>query len=97
MEFVSGYRDRIVEFSDAMAQWYRCFQTARSCHKEAHDVLRGGGVLHYPVDGSPYWILHLLDCATPPPAAISRLEQARVETAELSWQLLFVCLSVSDW
>ncbi|XP_062305967.1 zinc finger MYND domain-containing protein 15-like [Osmerus eperlanus] len=87
MELVSGYRDPLIEFSEAMAQWYRCFQTTRNGRnrdKHTDGEFGGYGFPHYPVDCSPYWILHLLDCTTPPPTARHRLEQANVDPSELS-------------
>uniref|UniRef100_A0A3P8ZV29 MYND-type domain-containing protein n=1 Tax=Esox lucius TaxID=8010 RepID=A0A3P8ZV29_ESOLU len=84
MELVSGYRDRMIEFSEAMAQWHRCFQTTRSGRKEANGNFWGYGFPRYPMDRSPFWILHLLDCTPPPPAAIPRLKQAGVEPSDLS-------------
>ncbi|XP_023995383.1 uncharacterized protein [Salvelinus sp. IW2-2015] len=83
MELVSCYRDRMIEFSEAMAQWYRCFQTTRRGRKEPHSDFWGYDFPRYHMDRSPYWILHLLDCAAPPPAAIPRLEQAGVDPSEL--------------
>lgn len=84
MELVSGYRDRMIEFSEAMAQWYRCFQTTRRGRKEPHSDFWGYDFPRYHMDRSPYWILHLLDCAATPPAAIPRLEQTGVDLSELS-------------
>ncbi|XP_046904742.1 zinc finger MYND domain-containing protein 15-like [Hypomesus transpacificus] len=87
MELVSGYRDPLIEFSEAMAQWYRCFQTTRNGRnrdKHTDGEFWGYGFPRYPVDRSPYWILHLLDCTTPPPAARPRLEQANVDPSELN-------------
>ncbi|KAK6323047.1 hypothetical protein J4Q44_G00053860 [Coregonus suidteri] len=83
MELVSSHRDRMIEFSEAMAQWYRCFQTTHMGRKEAHCDFWGYDFPRYPMDRSPYWILHLMDCAAPPPAAIPRLEQAGVDPSEL--------------
>ncbi|XP_014061944.1 zinc finger MYND domain-containing protein 15 isoform X2 [Salmo salar] len=83
MELVSGYRDRIIEFSEAMAHWYRCFQTTRRGRKEPHSDFWGYDFPRYHMDRSPYWILHLLDYAAPPPAVIPRLEQAGVDPSEL--------------
>ncbi|XP_010886363.2 zinc finger MYND domain-containing protein 15 [Esox lucius] len=66
-----------------MAQWHRCFQTTRSGRKEANGNFWGYGFPRYPMDRSPFWILHLLDCTPPPPAAIPRLKQAGVEPSDL--------------
>ncbi|XP_063043208.1 zinc finger MYND domain-containing protein 15-like isoform X2 [Engraulis encrasicolus] len=87
MELVSGYRDRLIAFSETMAQWYRSFQT---CPKSPHD--KGGfsdafgyGPPRYPVDKAcPVWMLHLLDCTTPPPSAHDRLEQSEIDPADLA-------------
>ncbi|KAJ8008026.1 hypothetical protein DPEC_G00100460 [Dallia pectoralis] len=83
MDLVSGERDRLFEISEAMAQWYRCFQTSRSLRKEAKGDFWGYAFPRYPMDRSPFWMLHLLDCTPPPPAAFPRLKQAGVEPSEL--------------
>ncbi|KAL2079439.1 hypothetical protein ACEWY4_025183 [Coilia grayii] len=87
MELVSGYRDRLIAFSETMAQWYRSFQT---CPKSHHDKgclsdAFGYGPPRYPIDKAcPVWILHLLDCTAPPPSAHNRLEQSDIDPADLA-------------
>lgn len=86
MELVSGYRDRLVAFSETMAQWYRSFQTSPKADREK-GALRdswGYGPPRYPIDeASPLWILHLLDCTAPPPTVHSRLNQSNIDLADL--------------
>ncbi len=73
-ELVSANRDPLLEFSDTMAQWYRCLQTGRT---EQPDVKTR------PPDSSPYWIIHVIDGSGPAPAA-GRLKRAGIGLSELS-------------
>ncbi|XP_072542877.1 zinc finger MYND domain-containing protein 15-like [Salminus brasiliensis] len=71
MEFDSGYRDRLLLLSRAMADWHKQYDVSRSSPKKR--VGREGRV-RLPVDRTcAHWILHLLDCAAAPPAARARL------------------------
>ncbi|KAK1797146.1 hypothetical protein P4O66_008532, partial [Electrophorus voltai] len=77
MEFSSAYRDPLLAFAEAMSQWYRRYRDTLSQNC-------GASVTQLPVDrASPRWILHLLNCATPPPAAKARLEQVAIDPSEL--------------
>lgn len=67
MEVVFGNRDPLVEFSDTMAQWYRCYQSAQTEPQ--------GPSPESPVDSSPYWIIHVIECSEPLPGA-GRLKRA---------------------
>lgn len=87
MELVSGYRDRLIAFSETMAQWYFSFQTCPKLHREKEGGLSdtwGHGPPRYPIDNtSPLWILHLLDCTAPPPTVHSRLNESDIDPADL--------------
>lgn len=78
-ELVSGNPDPMLEFSDTMAQWYRCFKTART---EQRDEMRGPRS-KYPADRSPYWIIHVIDCFNSLPEA-GGLKRAGITLSELS-------------
>ncbi|XP_044040603.1 zinc finger MYND domain-containing protein 15-like [Siniperca chuatsi] len=77
-ELVSGNRDPLLEFSDTMADWYRCLQTARA---EQRNVMRSPCGKR-PLDSSPYWIVHVMDCSGPVPVA-GRLKRAGTCLSEL--------------
>ncbi|XP_026859571.2 zinc finger MYND domain-containing protein 15 [Electrophorus electricus] len=80
MEFSSAYRDPLLAFAEAMSQWYRRYRDTLSQNC-------GASVTQLPVDrASPRWILHLLNCATPPPAAKARLEQVAIDPSELRFE-----------
>uniref|UniRef100_A0A4W4GXB0 Mitochondrial splicing suppressor 51-like C-terminal domain-containing protein n=1 Tax=Electrophorus electricus TaxID=8005 RepID=A0A4W4GXB0_ELEEL len=86
MEFSSAYRDPLLAFAEAMSQWYRRYRDTLSQNC-------GASVTQLPVDrASPRWILHLLNCATPPPAAKARLEQVAIDPSELS-----KCYNEKNW
>ncbi|XP_041093300.1 zinc finger MYND domain-containing protein 15-like [Polyodon spathula] len=59
MEFVTGYRDSLVDFTDAMFRWYRAYLVERGAAESlAGREDRCAGL---PVDAaSPRWILHVL-------------------------------------
>lgn len=76
-EVVCGNRDPLLEFADTMAQWYHSFKTARSKQRNMTNSSK------YPLDGSPYWIVHVMDCTGPVPA-VGRLKRAGIRLSELS-------------
>ncbi|XP_030634978.1 zinc finger MYND domain-containing protein 15-like [Chanos chanos] len=65
-----------------MAQWYRCYQAVRSgrVERSGENEQSAQRYSKLPVDRkSPQWLLHLMDCTTPPPAAQTRLSQTGID------------------
>ncbi|XP_019116632.2 zinc finger MYND domain-containing protein 15 [Larimichthys crocea] len=72
-EHLSCNPDPLVEFSDTMAQWYCCFQTAKTEQRPQRKQ---------PSDSSPYWIVHAMAC--PGPVLMTgRLKRAGITLPEL--------------
>ncbi|XP_061090017.1 zinc finger MYND domain-containing protein 15-like [Conger conger] len=99
MELMSRSCDQRMEFCEAMAQWYRNYEAAMkaSQQKGLRNKGRSQGCPKLPLDrSSAHWLLHRLDCASPPPEAQSWFSRVHVDQAEFKHHVGQTLLMVTD-
>ncbi|MBN3314629.1 ZMY15 protein, partial [Atractosteus spatula] len=87
METVTGYRDPLMDFCDAMSRWFSCYRAAE-CGRRKEERRGGDGNVkrcpRLPVDqASPHWFLHVLDCSPISAKVKPRLSLASLDKSDL--------------